>query len=691
MKQTNEMHHKASKRKESGNDEAGARPSSHNSTGRTGSPRRTDWKVLVPRFLPYMLIVCTGFALYWHTLDYPLEALDEPEIIVWNLRYLTDNTDVQSILTRDAFLSQHGYAFYRPVQNLSFWADARIWHGSVFGFRFMNLLLHCLACLLLYLFLRVLKFDLVLSAFLTATYLFHPMFTHVAVWMPARGDILIVVFGIPSFIFFMKYYQTAKPLFAVLHLILFFFTMYSKETAIVFPFIILSYHFIYRSKQRVSFLFLPLAGEIAVIISYVLIRQSIVLATVGGDLFGIKPLLMNLGMIPEVVAKYFNPFTDLSPMAVFSNKTTLIGMVFLIIIALVVWRWKMGKPKERQMLFFGIWFLAFLVPGMMFRQGIAPNAYDYLQHRMYLPSIGLVVIFGLLISSFPWRKFLLPAGIIYLGCMIFVAEAYSRDYRNGIAYYDAVILANPKNALAYHCRATLKSKQRDFQGALNDYSSAILIAPEFIKPLNSRGVLRYEMNQYDSALIDYAEVIRRAPNMAGPYNERGAIEYKRKQYVEALADFNKAIALDPALEDAYNNRAAIEAAFGNIDDAIKDYEKAISLKPDHGTAINNLKSLKQFRADNPQTRAKGNAVQTMQIPASNQAGVNKAMAGDYRGAIVEFSRLIKNEPGNADAYANRGNAKYALHDTAGAIGDWKKAANLGNKQVEKLLQNMQKR
>lgn len=52
--------------------------------------------------------------------------------------------------------------------------------------------------------------------------------------------------------------------------------------------------------------------------------------------------------------------------------------------------------------------------------------------------------------------------------------------------------------------------------------------------------------------------------------------------------------------------------------------------------------------------------------------------GDYSKAIEFFTEAIQKTPSFADAYNNRGSAKLALDDLAGAIADFEKAASLDN-------------
>ena len=65
----------------------------------------------------------------------------------------------------------------------------------------------------------------------------------------------------------------------------------------------------------------------------------------------------------------------------------------------------------------------------------------------------------------------------------------------------------------------------------------------------------------------------------------------------------------------------------------------------------------------------------LEIQYYNQ-GVDKYNAGNYQGAIDDYTKAIDVDPQNAYAYYNRGKAKYDLLDYQGAIADYTKAIEI---------------
>jgi hypothetical protein len=59
--------------------------------------------------------------------------------------------------------------------------------------------------------------------------------------------------------------------------------------------------------------------------------------------------------------------------------------------------------------------------------------------------------------------------------------------------------------------------------------------------------------------------------------------------------------------------------------------------------------------------------------------------GLYQDAESNFTATIESRYKEADVYVKRGKARAKLNNQAGACQDWKKAKELGNKEVNELL------
>ena len=63
----------------------------------------------------------------------------------------------------------------------------------------------------------------------------------------------------------------------------------------------------------------------------------------------------------------------------------------------------------------------------------------------------------------------------------------------------------------------------------------------------------------------------------------------------------------------------------------------------------------------------------------NNRGETKFRMGDYKGAIIDYSKSIELNPDNSISYRGRGKASQKLNEINSACRDWGKGYELGDK------------
>ena len=105
----------------------------------------------------------------------------------------------------------------------------------------------------------------------------------------------------------------------------------------------------------------------------------------------------------------------------------------------------------------------------------------------------------------------------------------------------------------------------------------------------------------------WTDVVSKSPLKARPHNYLGITYFKKKRFAEASAEYQKAIALNPRYAVARFNLCLLDAQLGNVGEAISSCKTAIDLDPGFGPAHNQLgilygqrgrydESLAEFRA-----------------------------------------------------------------------------------------------
>jgi tetratricopeptide (TPR) repeat protein len=545
----------------------------------------------------FLIILAVIFACYYQTLSFDFTRLDDDVLVIDNLDFYQDFGNLSQSFARDAFNSTK-YVFYRPVQNLSFFVDAHFSGASPTAYKITNLLLHFLALISLLWLLQCLGLDRRLSFLGVLIYAVHPLFNHAVVWIPARGDLFITLFGILAYIGFLKYYRTGKWRWFLLQAAALFLAVFSKETAILFP-LLFGLHVLLFEKEVKPAGRGWIAGisSLSIVIAFLVCRSQVVTVSASAGEFGIAPLFYNLRTIPEFLAKFILPLR-LSVMPLFTRFATIAGIALLGLIVWLVWN---GVRKGQMLPLFGLaWFLTFTAVTMLYRHKMGQSAYDYLEHRAYLAMMGVLIA---LIASFQNRLKSVNIRLVFFSCLtvavIFSAGTllHSRDYQNPLTFYGSAIRSNPRCAVALYNQAKYRRSLGDMDGAMADYTEAIRVKPDCAEAYNNRGNAKNDRGDVRGAILDYDEAIRFDGQLASAYFNRGKAKMSVGDKQSALDDFTNAIRLDPAYFKALNNRGAIYYDFGQLDLAYNDFTMALLANPKFSEAWRNRGSVHFRRRD----------------------------------------------------------------------------------------------
>lgn len=571
---------------------------------------------------PYILIFIIVFLVYGQALSFFLGKFDEELIVLGNLDFLMDFGNLKAAFFKDAFFSDKGVNFYRPLQNILFMVDAHLFGPPSWGFYLMNIVVHGITCCLLFYLMTLFLKDPPTAFLLSLVFAVNPLFVHAIAWAPALGDLLIGMFGVLSFIFFIKYIRSKDLKFLIFNVIAFHLAILSKETAILIPFIFLFYYFFNEKDKRVSIpgLIIPLILYFICIVVYLYFRGQVVKIGATKEEFGLLPLIHNLRTIPEYIAKFFIPF-KLAPMSGFSILNTCAGLLILAILTGLSFK---NKPTSSRFYLFGLfWFLLFSIPGLMYTHEQGSAAYDYLEHRAYLPMMGIMIFVFFLLNAMEKTKRAgyIPVCLLLLAMIYGIyAYLYTKNYENPLTFYNLATRANPNSAMAYSNRGLVKVGIKDYEGAMKDYAQALTLKPDYAQVHVNRGVCKFQMNDKEGALIEYQH----------------------------------AVALKPGLFQAHYNIANIKNEMGLKTEALKEYDVAMKLYPTY-------------------------------YPGYLSRGILKYQMNDNKAAIEDLTRAIQLNAKYTEAYLNRGKILFLTNEKKEACNDWKSAARLGNKEAENLL------
>jgi hypothetical protein len=315
--------------------------------------------------LPVIIVFCLPVLLYLQTLSFGFTCFDDNDIITNNITFLSDFRNAPQAFLKNAIMGE-GDHLYRPLQTLSYMADICLsGENNTWMYHLTNILLLGLIACLLFLLFRKFLIPLKLAILSTLVYCAHPLFISSIAWIPARGDLLLSFFSLLSFLFFIEHLQKKKVIYLFLHWLTFTIALFCKETAVFLPFLFIIYYFTFSSEKRF---------EKKYLLNIVLYAISGVswfwLRSIATGNFSIQnevkliPLISNLQIIPESLARFFLPF-DIALIPSFSLFKTLTGLGIIIIIIVIFFNNKERTKKEK--VFCLSWFLFLLLPTILYK------------------------------------------------------------------------------------------------------------------------------------------------------------------------------------------------------------------------------------------------------------------------------------------------------------------------------------
>lgn len=176
-----------------------------------------------------LLLVLTVLGVYYRAISGAVNSIDDVHII--------EAYGVNGNLTLADILAPGGNFYFRPVVELTYYLDNRLWGMDASFMHLENILIHAVNTLLVFLVATAIAGKTgasmphfpFLSALLFAV---HPVNTEAVSWIAGRNDALATVFVLLSFYLLLKSLEKGRQLYAYLSVAALVFACLTKETAV---------------------------------------------------------------------------------------------------------------------------------------------------------------------------------------------------------------------------------------------------------------------------------------------------------------------------------------------------------------------------------------------------------------------------------------------------------------------------
>jgi protein O-mannosyl-transferase len=560
------------------------------------------------RLVLCLLLALATLALYNPVTRAPFLNYDDPV-------YVTENAQVRAGLTWKTVvwtLRTPKDLAWHPMTWLSYAADSQMFGRNPEGYHTVNLLLHAVNALLLFLILESATGFAWRSLAVAVLFALHPLNVESVAWIAERKNVLSMFFFLVALGAYGRYARRPSigRYFAVT--LAYVLALMSKAQVITFPFAVLLLD--YWPLRRLDFS--PAADEangaptpgrgtslwrlIAEKLPWLAlsVASAIIARTTGGQAFSYTvesnapagfPLWVRLATAAisyeKYLAKTFWP-KNLAllyphPGYAISIPAAVASAIGIASITAVVVLFRRRRP-----LFVGwFWFLGTLAP----MSGIVTiGPHSMADRYAYIPLLGIFVLLAWGAADVI-ERYQIPIGVTATAAaLIFLAlgTALHRQvsfWSDNVTLWTHTLDLTGKNFTAEENLALALIDHGRVQEALPHFQRARALRPD--DPLATANLATYDQmhGNYQAALEGYAEVVRfpnSAPALrATAYANSGYAHLSLQRYDNARQDFVNALNMQPQNSAAYRGLGLLAQRSGDLAEATKNYQRSVESQP----------------------------------------------------------------------------------------------------------------
>ncbi len=470
--------------------------------------------------LHILLIAVLVFSVYAGILNSGFTGSDDKTLFTL-VKIKTEQGKTFNDIVFAPYMFDEGY-FFRPVVTASFYLTGI---GSSLNIHFLvNILIHAVCAVLLYLIFVKLNTGKLFSFLLAALFTVNPVTVNAVAWLPGRNDTLAAMFILASFLIFLEYLNRKKIYLLVLNSILLLLAFLSKETALLAAPLFIAYS-IMSSKNKKSD-YTPIIFWIAVALVWYFIRSAFI--SQNADAVFMENILYPVYAVGSIIL----PFSS-GVLPVMKDMPLLTGIAALVITAGIYF----AVPANRKKYYWAglIIFVVFLIPSVI-NHNPEYTGNIMLESRLYLPAIGIFLLLASVYLSFQNKSDLLyysASFAIICAVFIFLTVTNCRNYESEPAFWNNAVNTSPSLDLSFSGRGLYLLQSGRFEESLLDYKRAIELNPERTDYYSKAAYCSLNLNNSDEAEQYYRKYTGRNPNDAEACMLLGILCFKKQNYNDA--------------------------------------------------------------------------------------------------------------------------------------------------------------
>ncbi|MBI3995256.1 MAG: tetratricopeptide repeat protein [Nitrospirae bacterium] len=628
------------------------------------------------------LIVMT-LAVFWPVGRYEFVNFDD-DIFVYDNPHLQDGLSwngIQWALTAGLIEDSPNADFWIPLTYLSHLATYQFFGLDPGRHHWVNLVLHLMNTVLLFLLLRRMTSAPWPSAFVAALFAIHPLHLESVAWVTERKDVLSALLWFLTVWAYVRYTERRGwgryGLVAGLLVL----GLMSKPMVVTLPFVLLllDYWPLGRVKLDEMEPLLPLRTIRGLVLeklpllaisagfgwlTYLLQHKEGAVASlesvsigsrIGNALVSYLAYMGKMAWPDNLAVFYPHPGTALAIGPAVGS-----GLFLACITLGVFW-----LTRRCPYLTVGwLWYLGTLIPVIgLLQSGMQSMADRY----TYLPLVGLFIMIAWgapdLLTGLRRRHMLLGVSAVAIVIALMVsARRELPNWRNGATLFKHAVQVTTDNYLAHYNLGNALTRDGKLDEAIFHYQEALKIGPAtFARRTyvvhNSMGSVLADQGKLSEAIDHYAEALRLSPNYAKAHNNWGLALEKQGKPEEAVRHYAEALRISPDFAEPHNNWGLVLDQQGRQDEAILHYQEALRIKPKYAQPHNNwgLALEKQGKPEEAVRHyAEALRISPDDAEAHNNWGSVLVKQKKFDEGMTHFLAAIRSKPGLVHPYYNLG-------------------------------------
>ncbi len=551
--------------------------------------------------------------------------------------------------------------YYRPMQILSYAGEYAVFGERPWGWHAVNVALNVAVVIAAYLLIASLG-GAELALWTALLFALHPMHIEAVAWIAAVPELECGLMLLVAMIF----YHRARmgewpPGNLAISALAFLAALFSKETALLFPVILLSYEYFYRGValgrlwRSIRWIWPHLLALQVYVIARMIALGAFapIYQAAREPLTGVQLLLAIPAVLARYVAKLVAPirmnYFYAFPIPKSFGWWTVIGFAVTAILVTGMFALRKSQP----LLAFAVaWFLLTLAPALSLNR-IGENFFT--ERYLYIPSLGFCVFvaWGWLqllqrLQAGPGRWVAWGAGAALLVFYVMQVERRIPVFRDNLTLLSDAVAKSPDSGAVNADLAAALFDHGEYDNAIEHMTLSLNLRPHHEISLLKLAQYFSAEKRYDEAIERLKEATELHPeydvawiNLAKAYTEKG-------DWQQAAACYRQLQELDSQHVNYYQQLARMAEANGLAVDDVPRAEKAAEDKPHDAAALVHLSDV--YARTNRWTDAaamlrRATKEKPKNVEIWTKLGICLDQTGDRPGAIDAYEHAISTDPG----------------------------------------------